>query len=206
MKRVIWGVLVAAALLVGATETQASTINYILNGKVTDVGSALAGAFNLGETLQATLTYDSTSGAGSFPVLNYAGQFGNGVTIASRDPFTLDTTIYTVGADTHVSYRMYGTGSGVTVNPLTYTPMYVYLQLIYPTIAAPLSLSELLSVTTARGFIVIYDNSTPNVSGTFDLAPTATTPIPAALPLFASALGGLSFFGWRRRKNAAAAA
>ncbi len=30
-------------------------------------------------------------------------------------------------------------------------------------------------------------------------APVATTPIPAALPLFASALGGLGFFGWRRR-------
>lgn len=32
------------------------------------------------------------------------------------------------------------------------------------------------------------------------------TPIPAALPLFASALGGLGFFGWRRRKNAPTAA
>jgi hypothetical protein len=31
----------------------------------------------------------------------------------------------------------------------------------------------------------------------------ATTPIPAALPLFASALGGLGLFGWRRRKAAA---
>jgi hypothetical protein len=32
----------------------------------------------------------------------------------------------------------------------------------------------------------------------------ATTPIPAALPLLISALGGLGFFGWRRRKSAAA--
>jgi len=32
----------------------------------------------------------------------------------------------------------------------------------------------------------------------------ATTPIPAALPLFLSALGGLGYFGWRRRKSAAA--
>jgi hypothetical protein len=32
----------------------------------------------------------------------------------------------------------------------------------------------------------------------------ATTPIPAALPLFASAIGGLGFVGWRRRKSTAA--
>ena len=31
----------------------------------------------------------------------------------------------------------------------------------------------------------------------------ATTPIPPALPLFVSALGGLGFLGWRRRKAAA---
>jgi hypothetical protein len=33
-------------------------------------------------------------------------------------------------------------------------------------------------------------------------ASVATTPIPAALPLFASALGGLGLFGWRRRRAA----
>jgi len=35
-------------------------------------------------------------------------------------------------------------------------------------------------------------------------AQVATTPIPAALPLFASALGGLGFAGWRRRRAAQA--
>jgi hypothetical protein len=28
----------------------------------------------------------------------------------------------------------------------------------------------------------------------------ATTPVPAASPLFAAALGGLGFVGWRRKK------
>jgi hypothetical protein len=41
--------------------------------------------------------------------------------------------------------------------------------------------------------------------GTLTVATVAATPIPAALPLFASALGGMGFIGWRRRKNAAAA-
>jgi hypothetical protein len=32
----------------------------------------------------------------------------------------------------------------------------------------------------------------------------ATTPLPAALPLFASGLGALGLLGWRRKKKAAA--
>jgi hypothetical protein len=35
-------------------------------------------------------------------------------------------------------------------------------------------------------------------------APAAVTPIPPALPLLVSALGGLGFVGWRRRKSPAA--
>jgi hypothetical protein len=38
------------------------------------------------------------------------------------------------------------------------------------------------------------------------LVPTSATPLPAALPLFASGLGGLGFIGWRRKKKAALAA
>jgi len=33
-----------------------------------------------------------------------------------------------------------------------------------------------------------------------------TTPIPAALPLFATGLGALGLFGWRRKRKAALAA
>jgi hypothetical protein len=42
----------------------------------------------------------------------------------------------------------------------------------------------------------------PDDPVTFTLA---TTPIPAALPLFTSALGALGFFGWRRKRDAIAA-
>jgi hypothetical protein len=41
------------------------------------------------------------------------------------------------------------------------------------------------------------------VTGFNDPAPT---PLPAALPLFASGLGALGFLGWRKRRKAAAAA
>jgi hypothetical protein len=38
--------------------------------------------------------------------------------------------------------------------------------------------------------------------GSFTLGTVATTPIPAALPLLVSALGGLGFAGWRRKRAA----
>jgi len=60
-----------------------------------------------------------------------------------------------------------------------------------------------------RLFGVITGNSPANskltgLSGTF--TSVAATPIPAALPLFATALGMMGFFGWRRKSTAAVAA
>ena len=51
-------------------------------------------------------------------------------------------------------------------------------------------------------------NSGPSVSTlpTTDLIGTAVTPLPAALPLFATGLGVMGLFGWRRKKKAAIAA
>jgi len=51
-----------------------------------------------------------------------------------------------------------------------------------------------------------YDVNTP-FNGTYSITELSATPLPAALPLFASGLGGLGLLGWRRkRKNAAAIA
>jgi hypothetical protein len=46
-------------------------------------------------------------------------------------------------------------------------------------------------------------NTATNIHAVLTVAAVATTPIPAALPLFASALGGLGFVGWRRKRAAA---
>jgi hypothetical protein len=35
-----------------------------------------------------------------------------------------------------------------------------------------------------------------------DVSLTPTTPLPAALPLFATGLGGLGLLGWRRKRKA----
>lgn len=65
---------------------------------------------------------------------------------------------------------------------------------------------------TPQGLLSLLGGANPRASGVFslgggashiyfDVALTAVTPIPAALPLFAAALGGLGFIGWRRRAS-----
>ncbi len=55
---------------------------------------------------------------------------------------------------------------------------------------------------------VSFSNVDPNANGYFfgvELTPSAT-PLPAALPLFATGLGAMGLLGWRRKRKAAALA
>jgi hypothetical protein len=60
----------------------------------------------------------------------------------------------------------------------------------------------------AGTFLVLNGPTTGDLNGptTFGAAVDSTTPIPAALPLFASGLGAFGFYCWRRKKKAAALA
>jgi hypothetical protein len=63
-----------------------------------------------------------------------------------------------------------------------------------------------LDLTGAR---INTDGNVQLVSGqeTLTSAPfTPTTPLPAAFPLFATGLGAMGLFGWRRKRKAAAIA
>jgi len=60
---------------------------------------------------------------------------------------------------------------------------------------------------TVTGTITRTSATTESITGTYTGTLTAATPLPAALPLFATGLGALGLLGWRRkRKNAAAIA
>jgi hypothetical protein len=61
---------------------------------------------------------------------------------------------------------------------------------------------HLFSFADSTSFLFTAGSGTATVNA---VGPVATTPIPASLPLFASALGGLGFVGWRRRKASEAA-
>jgi hypothetical protein len=50
-----------------------------------------------------------------------------------------------------------------------------------------------------------YDSSGTRVGGDLGNYTVTATPLPAALPLFATGVGALSLLGWRKRRKAAAA-
>ena len=55
------------------------------------------------------------------------------------------------------------------------------------------------------GTDIVGGTTPPTFNAAFSLDGVATTPLPGALPLFATGLGVLGLLGWRRkRKNAAA--
>src|SRR5262249_43537345 len=63
-----------------------------------------------------------------------------------------------------------------------------------PTIATPFLLTQ-------AGFNDVWQSETVTISVT---ERAATTPLPTALPLFATGLGALGLLGWRRKRKAAA--
>lgn len=70
----------------------------------------------------------------------------------------------------------------------------------YGEISLTLFVSGVLS-TSSGGIADAFGDA---FTGSFLVKEVATTPIPAALPLFAAALGGLGFIGWRKKRAAAA--
>jgi len=81
-------------------------------------------------------------------------------------------------------------------------------------IAAPKPVPEWARRRTSIAYTLFYlpfkklfalDDFTPGITFSYAIQfdTVATTPTPAALPLFLSAIGGLGFFGWRRKKAAA---
>jgi hypothetical protein len=63
--------------------------------------------------------------------------------------------------------------------------------------------TEMVYAQLSAGNYQFY--TTPLSTGSITVTPVTATPLPAALPLFATGVGALGLFGWRRkRKNAAA--
>jgi hypothetical protein len=61
-------------------------------------------------------------------------------------------------------------------------------------------------VLTGGGVLNFNDSGTDGVAGSFQAIVSSETPLPAALPLFATGLGALGLLGWRRKRKAQAIA
>jgi hypothetical protein len=179
-------ILAACAVCAAAfTSSNAGAADFTVDA-ITPIGSWLDTGLNLnsGTTYDFTVINPSTLWTASMGAGPDYESTANGIASTIFAPFTNPSNGYTFpyGAlvgETGSTFFLIGTG---------------------PTILSGLS-GELL--------VGFWDNPTEygDNGGSQKLSVTAlsaTTPLPAALPLFAAGLGGLGLLGWRRKRKARA--
>jgi hypothetical protein len=221
-------IVVALALLLGAaSQASAATITATFKGTVAS-GLDTTGVFGTpgadlaGAGYSLVYTVDPTVGAYS----TYNGTIGDPA-LSGDQIFQGISAVLTINGH---SYAFTGTGAPPGNFDLAGTkPGYgmVAYQFQNPTVVSqvnaflstdnppgfPSSVFSAVAITDCPsgscsfyGSYIIPISSAAFLSGSlnFGSLTVTTTPIPAALPLLVSALGGLGFVGWRRKQTAAA--
>jgi hypothetical protein len=208
---------IALALSVSVGASSASTISFTPNSVPTVAVSSTFGGVVPGGTVGANyiafgvdFTYGGTEGVFDDPPLAFAGVSSSNV-LDLVSP--VDGRIVLAGTTTQGVTNFFSAEAGFSpVGSLTLTAFDVaghILQSVFND--NPLGPNGRTTFSISAPGIAAFRISGANTFGvdgiTLD-APSAVseTPIPAALPLFASALGGLGFVSWKRRKNAKLAA
>ena len=112
-----------------------------------------------------------------------------------------------------VTFLTTGTNPNQTTDHVLSAPQTVPVTVnLTDTFSSPLTAYE----GTGKNFLTVefddlaplgnFINSTDGLSGSITYTYTPATPLPAALPLFASGIGGLGLLGWRRKRKAKAGA
>jgi hypothetical protein len=209
--------LAFAAVLLAAPKPSAAA-SYTLNftGTATEVGSpftALGAA--VGDSVSGTITFDpfNTLPTGimppAFTVFSQASAvFSFNISNPGLDLTLFDSSDGFAATSSTGDQLLLSGGAGTTPGNL--------LMLTFEGQGTGGGLTSLAGLpTTSDGIISFLGGGLGQASGVFELASgglikfdidlpaPATTPIPATLPLFISALGGLGFIALRRRRGAA---
>lgn len=193
MLRAVFSFLVGLTAIVAATPGQATTVPFTPAGSDYILDTTGSPVVVTGDPLGGLLTFNLTlngdySGPGVF------GSFAMGVDTANNSGWS-SATLFALGG-----------GSGPTpIVPTDYSG------------GASLVLVGVLDSTTWATTILPNDSPIKltifsDLSGVFSDVPTfsynftsntvSTTPLPAALPLFATGMGLMGWLGWRRRERA----
>jgi hypothetical protein len=225
-------VLIASLVVFGAVPSQATTVYITYTGTVSGTDRlglfGTPGANITGAQYKADYVFDVTFGLSNSnlnsPTWNY---IQGGSAYSSPSPnigatFTIgSTSLSLVGSAIGEIYGLNQGGVNGTTEQMHYAHdgVNILQNVIYnfsgSSSGLPASITTAFSYTVVPGdtaygvFDYPYSGETLNLTPitlTESLTAPATTPIPAALPLFATGLGALGLLGWRRKRKAAALA
>lgn len=211
MKKLIAICAVAVVACFTASAASANAYTATWTGTVTSGTDSLkffqAGTDLANQAFTMVFTFDGTDMArsGSSIADTLIGPGATALLIINHQIFTIPSGVGTLGQDTVATF-----GGGYTLQQVdeSSSVMSASDTNITPSILG--SLDQSLSRTCNAQCVVSAQINDPGrvVLTGLDFNPTnftlAATPIPAALPLFISALGGLGFVGWRRKQIHAA--
>jgi hypothetical protein len=161
-----------------------------------DMGSTTSGLFAVGTDMNLYSINPTTAAATLIGATGLA--YFNGLSTGSNTLYlTNGSTLYTVNTATGAATLVGSSSSGI------FGAEVVENGTLYAGSATPLALYSLNGSNGDGTFLTDVSGTRSNFWG---LAPDAVTPLPAALPLFATGLGGLGLLGWRRKRKAQGAA
>ena len=212
-------VLLGAVLLsCGVTGfANAAVVTYSFTGVVDSIGSSLSGApVVVGDALSGSFSYETTTAVdGPGNPAAYNALTNVHFTVGGYSAFSTDPRSIFIGNDPANDFFSVRTSAaqGLTGPPINGTELaFFQLSLSDPTssVFSDLSLPAFLNFASFGGgknFIVAFngDVSPHAILGHLTDVSVAETPLPAALPLFASVLGAIGFFAHRRKRKAAVA-
>jgi hypothetical protein len=188
------------------------------------LGAVAVCGFGLGQANAAVVTFEiagtytpSTIAAPPCAVCTFSGTIegdtttGNFIINGTGEPNVTTTNIGTFDNILVQGGTTTGTDWGVSLQTdpttLPFNPTNI-LQMIFSNNAAGLFLagSGTIFPSDATSGCAVNSRVSCVISGTITLETTSATPLPAALPLFATGLGGLGLLGWRRKRKAQAVA
>jgi len=221
MLRIFAAALFAA--IVGTTGVaQAATVTGSYTGSLISVDPMLAGDFAAGNAITFAFSYDDTTPDSLFYPPGGIDWFPNNGVYQNAGTGSVTVGGYTASGPLFldVTDDMANDGFTLALNSLAGSPLsnglvpgqaslnLTALSTLFSSDHLPSSyVAASLFMLRSFQFTFYGPGFTPySMTGTIDGPSVATTPLPAAFPLFASALLGLGFAGWRRRKSAPAAA
>jgi hypothetical protein len=203
------------AIFAWGSQAQAAPVTFSYDGVIWHAGSG----WQVGDTFQFSFTFeDSTPDA--YPSDPHRGSYVNAIT---HFTFTSQNLSFTAGPSDFVNPHGFPTNSQIDVHDLDSTSgsgaldeydvfMFIAGQPIdyFDFRLRSLDLTTFTSDALPTSFLsAAHFDITPGILGSsggaffFVNDPIVPTPIPAALPLLLSALGGFALIGWRKRRSEA---